>query len=108
MVRRVYMAIKVASVSETWTRDVFTDKGAYCGKIEDVECDLKRFKLRSLVVRAMKGSYLSKMLGSKKGVIIPFPMVEAIGDIVLIKHITSPEAEETEELPDEALTKEAG
>jgi len=102
------MAIKVASVSETWTRDVFTDKGAYCGKIEDVECDLKRFKLRSLVVRAMKGSYLSKMLGSKKGVIIPFPMVEAIGDIVLIKHITSPEAEETEELPDEALTKEAG
>ena len=95
------MAIKVASVSETWTRDVFTDKGIYCGKIEDVECDLKRFKLRSLVVRAMKGSYLSKMLGSKKGVIIPFPMVEAIGDIVIIKHITAPEAE-TEDISDAA------
>lgn len=88
------MAIKIASVSETWTRDVFTDKGAYCGKIEDVECDLKRFKVRSLVVRAMKGSYMSSMLGDKKGVIIPFPMVEAIGDIVIIKHITSPEAED--------------
>ncbi len=92
------MAIKVASVSETWTRDVFTDRGIYCGKIEDVECDLKRFKLRSLVVRAMKGSYLSNMLGDKKGVIIPFPMVEAIGDIVIIKHITSPESETTEDV----------
>ena len=95
------MAIKVASVSETWTRDVFTDNGQYCGKIEDVECDLKRFKLRSLVVRAMKGSYLSHMLGNKKGVIIPFPMVEAIGDIVIIKHISAPATEDTEELPPE-------
>jgi len=94
------MAIKVASVSETWARDVFTDNGAYCGKIEDVECDLKRFKLRSLVVRAMKGSYMSKMLGSKKGVIIPFPMVEAIGDIVIIKHITAPESD-SDVLPEE-------
>ena len=89
------MAIKVASVSQTWQKDVFTDKGLYCGKIEDVECDLNRFKLRSLVVKSIKGSYLSKMLGDKRGVIIPFPMVEAIGDIVIIKHITTPMGEET-------------
>ena len=95
------MAIRVSSISETWTKDVFTDKGIYCGKIEDVECDLKRFKLRSLIVRAMKGSYMSKMLGNKKGVIIPFPMVEAIGDIVIIKHIMAPESEEAEEAPEE-------
>ena len=89
------MTIKVASVSKTWQKDVFTDKGNYCGKIEDVECDLNRFKLRSLVVKSVKGSYLSKMLGDKRGVIIPFPMVEAIGDIIIIKHITTPMSEET-------------
>ena len=88
------MAIKVASVSQTWQKDVFTDKGLYCGKIEDVECDLNRFKLRSLVVKSIKGSYLSKMLGDKRGVIIPFPMVEAIGDIIIIKHISTPMGEE--------------
>lgn len=88
------MAIKVASVSQTWTKDVFTDKGLYCGKVEDVECDLNRFKLRSLVVKSIKGSYLSKMLGDKRGVIIPFPMVEAIGDIIIIKHISAPMGEE--------------
>jgi len=89
------MAIKVASVSQTWQKDVFTDKGLYCGKVEDVECDLNRFKMRSLVVRAIKGSYLSRMLGDKRGVIIPFPMVEAIGDIIIIKHITTPMSDDS-------------
>ncbi|RLI99523.1 MAG: hypothetical protein DRP08_07110 [Candidatus Aenigmatarchaeota archaeon] len=100
------MTIKIASVSETWGRDVFTDKGQYCGKIEDVECDLKRFKLRSLIVRAVKGSYISKMLGDKKGLIIPFTMVEAIGDIVIIKHISAPAGQETTELPKEGEAEE--
>jgi len=88
------MAIRIASVSQTWAKDVFTDKGLYCGKVEDVECDIKRFKMRSLVINAMKGSYLSKMVGSKKGLIVPFPMVQAIGDIVIIKHVTAPVEEE--------------
>jgi len=82
------MGIQVASVSETWGKDVFTDRGLYCGKVEDVECDLKRFKMRSIVVNTVKGSYISKMLGSKKGVIIPFPMVQSIGDVIIIKHIS--------------------
>lgn len=88
------MAIKVSSISETYGKDVFTNKGMFCGKVEDIECDLKRFKVRSLVVRAAKESYISKMLGSKKGVIIPFPMVESIGDVILIKHISLPVADE--------------
>ena len=88
------MAIRIASVSQTWSKDVFTDKGLYCGKVEDVECDIRRFKLRSLVITAMKGSYLSKMVGSKKGLIVPFPMVQAIGDVVIIKHVTAPVEDE--------------
>lgn len=84
------MGIQLASVSETYTKDVFTDKGMYCGKIEDIECDLKRFKVRSLVIRAVKGSYFSNMLGTKKGLIVPFTMVESIGDIIIIKHLSAP------------------
>lgn len=97
------MTIKIASVSETWMKDVFTDKGHYAGKVEDVECDLKRFKIRSLVVKAAKSSYLGKMLGDKKGLIIPFPMVQAIGDIIIIKHIAAP-AVEDEEIPSKRTT----
>ncbi|MBU0898353.1 MAG: PRC-barrel domain-containing protein [Nanoarchaeota archaeon] len=91
--------VKVASISDTWQKDVFTNSGLYCGKVEDVECDLRRFKLRSLVVKAVRGSYMSDMLGTKKGMIIPFPMVEAIGDIIIIKHVTAPMHEEME-MPD--------
>ncbi len=90
------MAIQVASISDTYAKDVFTDLGHFCGKVEDVECDLKRYKIRSLVIRAIKGSYLSKMLGNKKGVVIPFPMVQSVGDIIIIKHITPPAVEEEE------------
>ena len=88
------MAIKVSSISETYGKDVFTNKGMFCGKVEDVECDLKRFKIRSLVVKAARESYISRMLGNKKGVIIPFPMVESMGDIIIIKHISLPVSEE--------------
>ena len=95
--------VQVTSVSGTWEKDVFTDRGMYCGKIEDVECDLKRFKVRSLVVKAVRGSYVSQMLGGKRGLIIPFPMVEAIGDVVIIKHIAAPVEEK-----ESAESEEAG
>lgn len=90
------MSIKIASVSETWGKDVFSNRGLYIGKVEDVECDLKRFKIRSMVVKAVKGSYLTSMLGSKKGLIIPFPMVQSIGDIIIIKHIAAPVEDDAE------------
>lgn len=95
------MAIEIASASATYQKDVFTDKGKYCGKVEDIECDLKRFKVRSLIVKAIKGSYLEKMLGNKKGLIIPFPMVVSISDVIIIKHITAPTS-------DGEMTEEAG
>jgi sporulation protein YlmC with PRC-barrel domain len=93
------MTVQIANVSETWERDVFTDRGMYCGKVKDVECDLKRFKLRALVVEVVKGSYMSSMIGKKKGLIIPFPMVMSIGDVIIVKHVT-PKAEELSDLPE--------
>ena len=35
------MGIQLASVSETYAKDVLTNKGMYCGKVEDVECDVE-------------------------------------------------------------------
>lgn len=93
------MAVQIASVSDTWERDVFTDRGMYCGKVKDVECDLKRFKMRALIVEVIKGSYMSNMIGKKKGLIIPFPMVVSIGDVIIVKHVT-PKAEDQMDLPE--------
>ncbi len=90
------MAITVKEISDVFGKDVFTDRGFYCGKVSDVEVDLSRFKVRSLIIAAARGSFLGNMVGGKKGVIVPYPMVQAVGDVVVIKHITTPLPEEGE------------
>jgi len=90
------MAISVKDINDMFNKDVFTGKGYYCGKVGDLEFDLSRFKIRSLVIEAAKGTFLGKMVGGKKGIIVPYPMVQAIGDVVIIKHVVSPPSEEGE------------
>ena len=99
------MPITVKDVGDLFGKDVFTAKGLYCGKVSDVEIDLARFKIRSLVIEAAKEGFLGKVLGGKKGVIVPYNVVQAIGDIVIIKHITTPEI--PQEIPEEAPEEEA-
>jgi sporulation protein YlmC with PRC-barrel domain len=82
------MPITVKDVTEMFSKDVFTNKGFYCGKISDLEFDLAKFKVRSIVIEAARGSVLGQMIGGKKGVIIPYPMVQAVADIVIIKHMS--------------------
>ena len=77
------------TMTELQGRDIFTDKGAYCGKVTDVEFDLSKYRIRAIVVDAAKGSFLANVVGGKRGVIVPYSMVKAIGDIVLIKHISA-------------------
>ncbi|MBI5347123.1 MAG: PRC-barrel domain-containing protein [Candidatus Aenigmarchaeota archaeon] len=100
------MAINVQSLSDMIEKDVFTSKGSYGGRVADITVDLDRFRIKSLVVDAVKGSFLSKFVGSKKGVIIPFQMIQTIGDVVIIKHV-SPVMTEGEELPNMAEDESA-
>ena len=88
------MPITVKQVSDMFGKDVFTNRGFYCGKVIDVEMDLSKFKVRSVVIETAKGSFLGKMVGGKKGIIVPYTMVDAIGDIVIIRHITPQTVEE--------------
>ena len=84
------MPITVKNISEMFGKDVFTDKGYYCGKVSDVEFDLSRFKVRAIVIEALKGTFLGRMVSGKKGIIVPYPMIQSIGDVVIIKHISGP------------------
>jgi len=60
--------------------------------------DLEKFRVKSLVIDAVRGSFLAGLVGDKKGVIVPYSMVQSVGDIVIIKHI-QPATEEAEETP---------
>lgn len=95
------MPVNVKSFSDITRKDVFTHKGSYCGKVVDIGLDLEKFRVKSLVIDAVRGSHLANIVGDKKGVIVPFAMVQSVGDIVLIKHIqpTAVEEEQAEEVP---------
>lgn len=91
------MAVTVKDLSEMFGKDVFTNKGVFCGKVADMDVSLAKFRVRALVIEAAKGTFLANMVGGKKGVIIPYQMVDNVGDVVIIKHIATSQMPEEKE-----------
>ena len=91
--------LKMKRINETFNMRVFTDTGDYFGDIE--ESILTQTKVFGWKVKATKGSFLTRVLGSAKGVIVPHQLVKAVGDIVIISKTAVPsypaEEEEKEE-----------
>ncbi len=81
---------------------VFTDEGRYVGKVEDVILDPEGKMIKGLAVV----DYNRALINSRaKGVIIPYRIVKAVGDIVLVRDVFRPrkiqyevEEETTEEV----------
>ncbi len=75
-------------ISETYDMRVFTDTGDYFGDVE--EAIISGTKVFGWRVRATKNSFLNKVLGSAKGVIIPHQLVKSMGDIMIINRTALP------------------
>lgn len=74
--------LKMQNISKSYDMKVFTDTGEYFGDVEDsIITTTKIFGWR---IKATKSSFLSKVLGSAKGVIVPHQLVKAVGDIFII------------------------
>lgn len=80
--------LKMKKISETYDMKVFTDTGDYFGDLE--ESILTQTKVFGWRVRATKNSFLNKVLGSAKGVIVPHQLVKSIGDIMIISKAAVP------------------
>ncbi len=74
---------------------VYTDSGDYFGEVE--ESILTMNKISGWRIRATKNSFLTRVLGGAKGVIVPHQFVKAIGDIVIISKSAIPSYEDKEE-----------
>jgi len=86
--------LKMKKVSETYDMKVFTDSGEYFGDIE--ESIVTQNKVFGWRVRATKNSFLNKVLGSAKGVIVPHQLVKSIGDVMIISKAAVPSYTEEE------------
>ncbi len=80
--------LKMKRISETFDMKVFTDSGEYFGDIE--ESILTQNKVHGWRVRATKNSFLNKVLGNAKGVIVPHQLVKSMGDVMIISKAAVP------------------
>ncbi len=89
--------LKMKKISETYDMKVFTDGGDYFGDVE--ESILTKNKVFGWRVKASRNSYLARILGSAKGVIVPHQLVKSVGDIMIISKAAIPNyGQEEEEL----------
>ena len=87
--------LKMKKISETFDMKVYTDTGDYFGDVE--ESILTQTKIFGWRVRATKASFLNKVLGSAKGVIVPHQLVKSIGDVMIISKAAVPSYSAEEE-----------
>lgn len=84
--------LKIRKITDAFDMKVFTDTGDYFGDIE--EAVLTSTKVSGWRVKSNKNSYLAKVLGSAKGVVVPQSLVQSIGDIMIISKNAVPSFEE--------------
>lgn len=87
--------LKMKRISEVYDMKVYTDGGDFFGIVE--ECVASQNKVVGWKIKAVKSSFLSRVLGSARGVIVPHQMVRSIGDIMIISKgaVPSPPKEES-------------
>jgi sporulation protein YlmC with PRC-barrel domain len=87
--------LKMKKISETYEMKVYTDTGEYFGDVE--ESILTQNKIFGWRVRATRTSFLAKVLGSAKGVIVPHQLVKSVGDVMIISKAAVPSYNPEEE-----------
>ena len=86
-----------AEVSTLFGLNVYTNKGIYIGKVNDVMLEVHDRKVTGLAVVKLNPDVFDT--SSVRGVVIPYRWVTAVGDVVLIRHIKDQfkKPEETQE-----------
>ncbi len=95
----IIKVLKLKQITEVYDMPVYTDSGEYFGDVEEgIVTTNKIFGWR---IKATKSSFLNKVLGGAKGVIVPHQLVKAISDIMIINKAAIPSYEEKEEVEPE-------
>ncbi len=87
-----------AEVSTLFGLNVYTDKGIYIGRVNDVVLEVNERKVSGLAVTKLNPDVFDT--ASNKGVVVPYRWVTAVGDVVLIRHVKD-QFKKPEEIPEE-------
>ncbi|MCK9579790.1 MAG: PRC-barrel domain-containing protein [Methanoregula sp.] len=74
-----------AQITDLFGLQIYTEKGMFIGEVEDVVIDVDGKKIESVVVGKVNDQLFE--LKNFKGLKIPYRIISAIDDIVLIRHL---------------------
>lgn len=74
-----------AHITELFGLQIYTDKGMFIGEVEDVVIDVDGKKIEAVVVGKVNDQLFE--LKNFKGLKIPYRIISAIDDIVIIRHL---------------------
>lgn len=90
--------LKLRKINDLYDMPVYTDSGDYFGNVD--ESIIVSNKVYGWRVKATRDSFLSKVLGNAKGVVIPHQLVKSIGDVMIISKTAIPSPERDVEVED--------
>ncbi len=74
-----------AEISTLFGLNVYTDKGVYIGKVNDVILDPNESKITGLAMGKINDKLFN--VEGNKGIILPYRWVIAVADVILIKQL---------------------
>ena len=86
-----------AEISTLFGLNVYTDRGIYIGKVNDVVLEVNERKVSGLAVTRLNPDMFDE---SRPGAVVPYRWVTAVGDVVLIRHVKD-QFKKPEEIPED-------
>ena len=72
-------------ITDLFGLQIYTDKGMFIGEVDDVVIDVDSKKIDAIVVGKVNEELF--VLKNYKGLKIPYRIISAIDDIVLVRHL---------------------
>jgi sporulation protein YlmC with PRC-barrel domain len=74
-----------SQITDLFGLQIYTDKGMFVGEVEDVVIDVDNKKMEGIIAGKVNDQLFE--LKNFKGLKIPYRIISAIDDIVLIRHL---------------------
>ncbi len=74
-----------AEITSLLDQEVYTQKGVFVGKVDDAVIDPENGVVSGLALGDVNRDLFDQ---KSKGIVIPYRWVTAIGDIIIIRHLT--------------------
>lgn len=74
-----------ADITSLLGLDVYTQKGIFVGKVDDAVLDPENGIISGLALGSVNKEFFDQ---KGKGIVIPYRWITAVGDIVIMRHLT--------------------